>query len=77
LSAKKKAKKAKKASPLRGIVRVIESAGRDADLARRTASDPAFRRRVQADRREALSSFRAVKDALADREKIQKAKKKT
>jgi hypothetical protein len=70
-------KKAKRANPIRGIVRVIESAGRDADLARRSASDPAFRRRVQSDRREALSSFRAVKDALADREKIQKAKRKT
>ena len=67
----------KKDGRIRGIVRAIESAGRDADLARRNASDPEFRRRVQADRRGALSSFRAVKDALADREKIQKAKKKS
>jgi len=70
-------KKQKKDGRLRGIVRAIESAGRDADLARRSAADPAFRRRVQADRRGALSSFRAVKDALADREKIQKAKRKS
>jgi hypothetical protein len=70
-------KKPKRENPLRGIARVIETAGRDADLARRSASDPEFRRRVQADRRGTLSSFRAVKDALADRQKIEKAKKKT
>jgi hypothetical protein len=69
-------KKPKQGNALRRIARVIESAGRDADLARRSASDPNFRRRVQADRREALSSFRAVKDALADRQKIEKSKRK-
>jgi hypothetical protein len=70
-------KKEKKPSRLGRIVRAIDAAGRDADLARRSASDPAFRRRVQSDRRETLSSFRTVKHALADRERIEKAKKKT
>jgi hypothetical protein len=32
---------------------------------------------VQSDRRETLSKFSTVKHALADRERIQKAKKKT
>jgi hypothetical protein len=32
---------------------------------------------VQSDRRETLSKFSTVKHALADREKIEKAKKKT
>ena len=69
-------KKDKKAGALRKIVRAIDAAGRDADLARRNASDPAFRRAVQSDRRATLSKFGTVKDALADREKIEKSKKK-
>jgi hypothetical protein len=76
LSAKKKAK-TKKDNPLRRIIGAIDAAGRDADLARRSASDPAFRRSMQSDRRETLSKFTTVKHALADREKIEKAKKKT
>ena len=63
-------------NPIRRIARSIDAAGRDADLARRSASDPEFRRRIQADRRGTLSSFRTVRHALADREKIEKAKKK-
>ncbi|MDQ2914771.1 MAG: hypothetical protein M3T56_16205 [Chloroflexota bacterium] len=69
-------KKAKKDNPLRRIIGVIDAAGRDAELARRSASDPAFRRGVQSDRRGTLSKFTTVKQALADREKIEKAKKK-
>ncbi len=56
--------------------RAIDAAGRDADLARRSASDPDFRKGVQSDRRETLSKFGTVKQALADRERIEKAKKK-
>jgi hypothetical protein len=73
----KKKKKLKKPSGLGRIVRAIDAAGRDADLARGSAGDPAFRRGVKDDRRETLSSFRTVKQALADRERIEKAKKKT
>ena len=73
----KKKKKSSKPNALGRIVRAIDAAGRDADLARRSSSDPAFRRGVQDDRRATLSTFRAVKDALADRERILKARKKT
>jgi hypothetical protein len=73
LSAKKKDKKP---SALGRIARAIDAAGRDADLARSRASDPAFRRGVRDDRRATLSEFTTVKHALADREKIEKAKKK-
>jgi hypothetical protein len=73
----KKKKKDKKPNPLGRIARAIDAAGRDADLARRNAGDPAFRRGVKDDRRETLSEFRTVKQALADRERIEKAKKKT
>jgi hypothetical protein len=75
LTAKKK--KAKKPNPIGRIVDAIGAAGRDADLARRNASDPAFRKGVQHDRRETLSKFSTVKHALADRERIEKSKKKT
>jgi len=68
--------KKKKDSALGRIARAIDAAGRDADLARRSASDPEFRRGVREHRRATLSSFRTVKDALADRERIQRAKKK-
>jgi hypothetical protein len=70
-------KKDKKPSALGRIVRAIDAAGRDADLARRSSSDPAFRRGVREDRRETLSRFSTVKHALADRERIERAKKKT
>jgi len=72
-------KKKKRAAPsaIGGIARAIEAAGRDADLARRSASDPAFRRGIKDDRRGTLSEFSTVKQALADREKIEKSKKKT
>lgn len=72
-----KKKKPKKPNPLGRIVDAIGAAGRDADLARRNASDPEFRKGVQHDRRETLSKFSTVKHALADREKIERAKKKT
>jgi hypothetical protein len=70
-------KKLKKPNALGRIVRAIDAAGRDADLARRRASDPAFRRGIRDDRRDTLSEFRTVKHALADRERIEKSKKKT
>ena len=72
-------KKKKKESALRRIARAIDAAGRDADLARRSAHDPEFRRGVREDRRRTLSSFQTVKHALADRERIQKqrARKET
>jgi len=72
-----KKKKLKKPNALRRIVGAIDAAGRDADLARRSASDPAFRRGIKDDRRGTLSKFSTVKHALADRERIEKAKKKT
>ena len=73
----KKAKTSAKPSAIGRIARAIDAAGRDADLARRSASDPAFRRGVKDDRRETLSKFTTVKHALADRERIEKSKRKT
>jgi hypothetical protein len=68
-------KKKTRENPLRGIARAIDAAGRDAELARGTSTDPAFRRGLQNDRRGTLSKFRSVRQALTDREKIEKAKR--
>ena len=42
-------KKKKKGSALTRIARAIDAAGRDADVARRSANDPEFRRGVRED----------------------------
>ena len=60
--------------PLRKLARILEDAQKDAALARRSANDPEFQKRVQKDRRGALSNFATVKAALRDRERIEKAK---
>jgi hypothetical protein len=70
-------KKVKKPSALSRIASAIDAAGRDAELARRSTSDPKFREGMKSDRRETLSKFTTVKHALADRERIEKSKKKT
>lgn len=58
--------------PVRKIARIVDAAYKDADLARSKASDPAFRREVNKDRRTSLSSFKTVKHALRDRERMEK-----
>lgn len=60
--------------PLKKIAKIVGDAQRDAALARRTASDPDFQKKVQKDRRGTLSRFATVKAALRDRERIEKAK---
>jgi len=61
---------------------VLNAAMKDADLARKTAHDPAFQREIQADRRAALSRYKTVQHALRDRaaaggpDKSKTAKKK-
>ncbi|MGH2500556.1 MAG: hypothetical protein ACRDF0_10775 [Candidatus Limnocylindria bacterium] len=62
--------------PVRKIARIVDAAMKDADLARKTSSDPRFHRDVTRDRRKTLSSFKTVKHALRDREKSEKAKAK-
>ena len=64
----------KKGSAVRRIAKVVDAAFADGQAARRYASDPEFRRSVSKDRRTTLSRFRTVRDALADREKIERTK---
>ena len=58
----------------RKLARTIAEALRDADRARRSTSDPKFRRGMQTDRRGTLRRFETVEHALEDRAKIEKAK---
>ena len=76
MSPKKTSPSIKKDGPVRRIARTIDAAMKDADRARKVALDPAFQKAVQKDRRSALSSFETVRQALADRERIERAKKK-
>ncbi|HEX4743541.1 MAG TPA: hypothetical protein VFW12_02595 [Candidatus Limnocylindria bacterium] len=60
--------------PLKKLANIVGDAQRDAAIARRSANDPDFQRKVQKDRRGTLSRFATVKAALRDRERIEKAK---
>jgi hypothetical protein len=60
--------------PVKKIARIVDAALKDAALARRKASDPAFGRDIAKDRRGTLSEFDTVKQALRDRERIEKSK---
>ena len=53
--------------PLRKLARIVRAANTDAELARRTAHSPEFRKAVAKDRRSALSEYTTVKHALRDR----------
>ena len=60
--------------PLKKLAKIVGDAQRDAAIARRSANDPDFQKKVQKDRRGTLSRFGTVKAALKDRERIEKAK---
>lgn len=62
--------------PIRKIARIVRAAATDAELARRTAHSPQFRKAVTKDRRSALSEYTTVKHALKDRERIEGKKRK-
>ena len=69
--------------PVRKIAKIVGAAMRDADLARKTSTDPKWRKAQQQDRRGTLRKFETVEHALQDRAKgahsraaTSKAKKK-
>ena len=59
---------------LKKVAKIVDAAMRDGARARSQSTDPAFRERVQSDRRAELSKFKTVQHALADRERIEKSK---
>lgn len=61
--------------PVRKIAKIVESALRDADRARRIKGDAEWNQAQQKDRRGTLRQFETVKDTIKERDA--KAKKKT
>jgi hypothetical protein len=59
---------------IKKVAKVVDAAMRDSARARMSATDPQFRKDVQKDRRATLSKYETVKQALADREKIEKTR---
>jgi hypothetical protein len=59
---------------LERVVKIVDAAMRDGARARSQATDPVFRENVRKDRRKELSKFKTVQHALADRERIEKAR---
>lgn len=57
------------------VAKIVDAAIRDGARARSQATDPAFRENVRKDRRAELSKFTTVQHALADRERIERAKR--
>ena len=65
--------------PVRKIAKIVGAAMRDADRARKSASDPKWRKAQMADRRGTLRKFETVEHTIQERDapKTQgKAKKK-
>ena len=64
--------------PVRKLAKIVGAALRDADLARKTSSDPKWRKEQIQDRRGTLRKFETVEHALQDRERSKsKTKAKT
>jgi hypothetical protein len=61
--------------PIRKFAKIVESAMRDADQARRIKGDAGWNKAQQKDRRGTLRKFQTVEDTI--RERDAKAKKKT
>jgi len=62
--------------PVRKIAKIVESALRDADRARRTVGDAEWNRAQQKDRRGTLRKFETVEDTIKERDAAKRAKAK-
>jgi hypothetical protein len=65
--------KARGEGRLRKLARTVDQALKDADAARKNAFDPEFKKGLGKDRRSTLSRFRTVRQAIAERDAIEKA----
>jgi hypothetical protein len=64
--------------PIRKIAKIVQSAMRDADRARRVKGDAEWTKAQQKDRRGTLRQFETVKDTIKERDaKTKKKPKKT
>jgi hypothetical protein len=55
--------------PVRKLAKIVGAAFRDADRARKTSTDPKWRKEQMKDRRGTLRKFETVEHALQDRDK--------
>ena len=62
--------------PVRKIARIVTEAMRDADRARKSSSDPKWRKEQMADRRGTLRKFETVESTIKEREAHAKSKAK-
>ena len=66
----------KQLAGLKKIAEIVDASAKDASRARKVSRSPKMQQEIATDRRKALSgNFRTVRAALADREKIAKAKR--
>jgi len=63
--------------PVRKIAKIVESALRDADRARRIKGDAGWNQAQQKDRRGTLRKFETVEDTIRERDAKAKKPKKT
>ena len=62
---------------IKKFVEIVDTSAKDASRARKVSRSPRMQQEIAEDRRGALSgNFKTVRQALADREKIAKAKTK-
>jgi len=67
----------KQLAGLKRIAEIVDSSAKDASRARKVARSPKMQQEIAADRRKGLAAnFRTVRAAIADRERIAKAKAK-
>ncbi len=62
--------------PVRKIVKIVESAMRDADRARRSVGDAEWNKAQRSDRRGTLRKFETVEDTIQERDAAKRAKPK-
>ena len=66
----------KQLAGLKRIAEIVDSSAKDASRARKVARSPKMQQEIATDRRKGLSTnFRTVRAAIADRERIAKAKR--
>jgi len=67
----------KQLAGLKKIAEIVDTSAKDASRARKVSRSPKMQQEIAADRRKGLATnFRTVRAAIADRERIAKAKAK-
>jgi len=62
--------------PIRKIAQIIDAAAKDASRARASGTSAEFKKKLEKDRRAALSEYQTVQHALRDRERLAASEKR-